>query len=303
MLTTKDSKNKDNKPSKNQELIDIFENIIEVNSNDEHKIKRRNSFTGNNIFQKMKKEKELERDKKITNVIHKEQKQEKEIINIKENDKDSITLSKLGLNIELNEINQNQENQSLLISNKKSIEISKVSKLKRENSYRTLKNNYDKMALIKKNSSTSTSYVNRNYILKSELFKKDHSYNNPNENERKKKNILFLLTNKTETQVENQFCKFFIGNNLEDKIDFKQNNDDKKNIYSNTYIENEEEEINEEKNKFKNAINNFDNKSFNEKYILKKNLITLEKNKEDETIQEEKLKEKVNNNIDNASIS
>ena len=288
MLTNKDPINKDNKPSENQELIDIFENIIEVNSNDGHKIKRRNSFTGKNIFQKMKKEKELEKNKKIMNNIHKEQKQEKEIINIKENDKNSITLSKL----ELNEINQNQENQSLLITNKKSIEISNVSKLKRENSYKTLKNNYNKITLIEKNSSTSTISVNRNFILKSELFKKDHSYNNPKENERMKKNILFLLTNKTETQVENQFCKYFIGNNLEDKIDFKQNNDNKKNIYSNTYIDNEEEEINKEKNKFKNAINNFDDKSFNEKYILKKNLM-IEKNKEDERIQEEKLKEKV----------
>ena len=288
MLTNKDPINKDNKPSKNQELIDIFENITEVNSNDGHKIKRRNSFTGNNIFQKMKKEKELEKNKKIMNNIHKEQKQEKEIINIKENDKNSITLSKL----ELNELNQNQENQSLLITNKKSIEISNVSKLKRENSYKTLKNNYNKITLIEKNSSTSTISVNRNFILKSELFKKDHSYNNPKENERMKKNILFLLTNKTETQVENQFCKYFIGNNLEDKIDFKQNNDNKKNIYSNTYIDNEEEEINKEKNKFKNAINNFDDKSFNEKYILKKNLM-IEKNKEDERIQEEKLKEKV----------
>ena len=288
MLTNKDPINKDNKPSKNQELIDIFENIIEVNSNDGHKIKRRNSFTGKNIFQKMKKEKELEKNKKIMNNIHKEQKQEKEIINIKENDKNSITLSKL----ELNELNQNQENQSLLITNKKSIEISNVSKLKRENSYKTLKNNYNKITLIEKNSSTSTISVNRNFILKSELFKKDHSYNNPKENERMKKNILFLLTNKTETQVENQFCKYFIGNNLEDKIDFKQNNDNKKNIYSNTYIDNEDEEINKEKNKFKNAINNFDDKSFNEKYILKKNLM-LEKNKEDERIQEEKLKEKV----------
>ena len=27
---------------------------------------------------------------------------------------------------------------------------------------------------------------NRNFILKSELFKKDHSYNNPKENERMK---------------------------------------------------------------------------------------------------------------------
>ena len=288
MLTNKDPINKDNKPSKNQELIDIFENIIEVNSNDGHKIKRRNSFTGKNIFQKMKKEKELEKNKKIMNNIHKEQKQEKEIINIKENDKNSITLSKL----ELNELNQNQENQSLLITNKKSIEISNVSKLKRENSYKTLKNNYNKITLIEKNSSTSTISVNKNFILKSELFKKDHSYNNPKENERMKKNILFLLTNKTETQVENQFCKYFIGNNLEDKIDFKQNNDNKKNIYSNTYIDNEEEEINKEKNKFKNAINNFDDKSFNEKYILKKNLM-IERNKEDERIQEEKLKEKV----------
>ena len=108
-----------------------------------------------------------------------------------------------------------------------------------------------------------------------------------------RKNILFLLTKKTETQVENQFCKYFIGNNLEDKIDFKQNNDNKKNIYSNTYIDNEEEELNKEKNKFKSIINGFDDKTFDKKYILKKNLITYNQNKEDEIIQEQKLQEKV----------
>ena len=289
MFTTKDTINKDDKPSKNQEFIDIFENIIEVTSNDGQKIKRRNSFTGKNIFQKMKKEKELEKNKKLTTNIRKEQKQEKDIINLNENDKNSISFSKL----EINELNQNADNQSLLISNKKSIEITNASKLKREKSYKTLKNNYNKVILNEKNSGTSTISVNKNFILKSELFKKDHSYNNPKENERMKKNILFLLTNKTETQVENQFSKYFIGNNLEDKIDFKQNNDNKKNIYSNTYIDNEEEEINKEKNEFKKIINNFDDKSFNEKYILKKNLITPDKTKEDEIIQEEKLKEKV----------
>ena len=291
MFTTKDSKNKEEKSFKKNELMDIFENIIEVNSNDGQKIKRRNSFTGNNIFQKMKKEKEkeIEKNKKLTANNPKEQKQEKEIININENDKNSISLSKL----EINEINQNAESLSPLMSNKKSIEITKVSKLKREKSYKTLKNNYNKMALNEKNSNTSTFSANRNFILKSELFKKDYSYNNPIENERMRKNILFLLTKKTETQVENQFCKYFIGNNLEDKIDFKQNNDNKKNIYSNTYIDNEEEELNKEKNKFKSIINGFDDKTFDEKYILKKNLITYNQNKEDEIIQEQKLKEKV----------
>ena len=57
MFTTKDSKNKEEKSFKKNELMDIFENIIEVNSNDGPKIKRRNSFTGNNIFQKKKKKK------------------------------------------------------------------------------------------------------------------------------------------------------------------------------------------------------------------------------------------------------
>ena len=291
MLTQNLSKIKDDNNEKKVELMDIYENIIEVNSNDGKIIKRRNSFTGNNILKKMKKEKELEKNKKIISNIQKVQKQEKEkdSINLIDIDKNNSFSS---LKIEINENNQKSDSHSNAMSNKKSTSISKISKLKRDKSNKSLKNNYNTNLLNEKSSNKSSFSINRNFILKSELFKKDNSYNPPKEKE-VKKNILFLLTNKTEAQKENQFYKFFIGNNNEDKIDFKQNNENKKNIYSNTYIDNEEEEINSEQNIFKSIVCNFDEKSFNEKYILKKNLIPIDKNNEDEIIQEKKLQEKV----------
>ena len=129
------------------------------------------------------------------------------------------------------------------------------------------------------------------------------------EKEKMKKNFLLLLTNKTETQKENPFFKFFIGNNTEEKIDFKQNDENKKNIFSNTYIDNEEEEeLNKEKNRFKNIVSNFENKPIDEKYVIQKRLTPEDKKKEEEIIQEQKLEEKVykilkcetcNNDMDN----
>ena len=286
MLTQNESKIKDDKNDKKVELMDIYENIIEVNSNDGKIIKRRNSFTGNNLFKKMKKEKELKKNKKIINNIQKVPKQEKDIINLIDMDKN---YSFSSLKLEINENNQKSD----AISNKKSNSISKISELKRDKSNKSLKNNYNTNLLNEKSSNKSSFSINRNFILKSELFKKDNSYNPPREKE-VKKNILFLLTNKTEAQEENQFYKLFIGSNNEDKIDFKQNNENKKNIYSNTYIDNEEEEeIKSEHNKFKNIVLNFDDKSLDEKYVLKKNLIPNYKNNEDELIQEKKLQEKV----------
>ena len=213
-------------------------------------------------------------------------KQEKDIINLIDMDKN---YSFSSLKLEINENNQKSD----AISNKKSNSISKISELKRDKSNKSLKNNYNTNLLNEKSSNKSSFSINRNFILKSELFKKDNSYNPPREKE-VKKNILFLLTNKTEAQEENQFYKFFIGSNNEDKIDFKQNNENKKNIYSNTYIDNEEEEeIKSEHNKFKNIVLNFDDKSLDEKYVLKKNLVPGCKNNEDELIQEKKLQEKV----------
>ena len=46
MNIQKESPNKEKKSPKKTELMDIFENIIEVNSNEDEKPKRRNSFTG-----------------------------------------------------------------------------------------------------------------------------------------------------------------------------------------------------------------------------------------------------------------
>ena len=297
MNIQKESPNKEKKSPKKTELMDIFENIIEVNSNEDEKPKRRNSFTGKNIFQKKMKEKKLEKNKKLIIENKKEEKQEKEILASIENDKNSLS----SLKLDVNESNQNLET-------KKSIKISVISKLKRDKSYKTLKNNYNKIILDDKKSNISSSSFNRNFILKSELLKKDNSYDNPKEKEIMKKNFFLLLTNKTESQKENPFFKYFIGNNTEEKIDFKQNNENKKNIFSSTYIDNEEEEeLNKEKNRFKDIVSNFDNKSIDKKYIIQQKIID-NKIDEDERIQEQKLKEKVykilkcetcNNDLDN----
>ena len=279
---------KNEKNNKKTELDDILENIIEVNSNDGKTIKRRNSFTGKNIFQKRKKEKEIEKNKKIYDNM--EKKENEEQINILEDDKNSFS----SLKHEIEEDDKNNENGIHILSNKKNIEISKISGLKSNKSYKTLKNNYNKMNLNEKSSHLSSCSGNRNFILKSELFKTENSCGGPQENEKMKKKFLFLLTDKNEKKGENPFYKYFIGNNTEDKIDFKQNNDNKKNIYTNTYIDNdEEEEINEEKDKFKNILSNFDDKSLNEKYGIKNKLIPEDKKKEEEIIQEKILQEKV----------
>ena len=160
MNIQKESPNKEKK-TKKTELMDIFENIIEVNSNEDEKPKRRNSFTGKNIFQKKIKEKQLEKNKKLISENKKEEKQEKEILASIENDKNSLS----SLKLDVNESNQNLET-------KKSIKISVVSKLKRDKSYKTLKNKYNKIILDDKKSNISYSSFNRNFILKSELLKK-----------------------------------------------------------------------------------------------------------------------------------
>ena len=279
MDITKEQSNKKEKSPKKNELNAIFENILEVDSDDNQKLKRRNSFSGKDIFIKKIKQKQLENKKKLINKNQKEQKQEKERISSLENDKNSLSSFKLEIN---------EENQS----NKKITKISELSKLKRDKSYKTLKNNYNKLTFNDKKSDISSSSFNRNFILKTDFFGKDNSYDNNEEKEKIKKNIFLLLTNKSEKQNENPFLKYYVGNNIEEKIDFKQNNENKKNIFSHTYIDNEEEEeSNKERYKIKNIVQTFDNKSINEKY-LKKNLICEDK-KIQEIIQEKKLEEKV----------
>ena len=82
------------------------------------------------------------------------------------------------------------------------------------------------MNLNEKSSHLSSCSGNRNFILKSELFKTEKSCGVPRENEKMEKKLLLLLTDKNEKKGENPFYKYFIGNNTEDKIDFKQNNDE-----------------------------------------------------------------------------
>ena len=285
--------------------MDIFENIIEANSDDYEKPKRRNSFSGKNIFLKKIKEKKIEKNKNLVLEVEKEQKPTKEKVTSLENERKTLS----SLKQEINENIQSPEYKSKINFTKKIGQITEVSKLKRDKSYKTLKNNYKEIILDEKKSNISSLSFNRNFILKSELFKKDNSYDNVKEKEKMKKNFLLLLTNKTETQKENPFFKFFIGNNTEEKIDFKQNDENKKNIFSNTYIDNEEEEeLNKEKNRFKNIVSNFENKPIDEKYVIQKRLTPEDKKKEEEIIQEQKLEEKVykilkcetcNNDMDN----
>ena len=296
MLTQKPILHTEEKANQKTELMDIFENLIETNSEDGKIVKRRNSFTGKNIFQEIKKEKELEKNQKIISQIKKEDKPEKEIIQSIESDKNSISSLKQD-----NSFNNKKIESHSPKSNAKSINIPGILKLKRDKSYMTLQNEDSKMKLKEKSSNVSFN-PHRNFILKSELFKTDNSYNNPKENEKMEKNLLLLLTNKSDKQKENQFYQYFIGNNIEEKIDFKQNNENKKNIFSNTYIDNDEEEINEEKNKFKKMFTNFDDKSLNEKYSLQKNLISNATKKEGEVMVEKKLKEKVINILKSDNI-
>lgn len=286
ILNNKQSLNLEGKTVNNTELMDIFKNILETDSNDGKIIKRRNSFTGKNIFQEIKKEKQIEKNKKVIQEIKIEQKPEIDKISNLESNKNSLSSSKLEINLNIQNIeSKNSTNNEKLIQ---------LSKLKRDKSYNTLKNNQNKIKFNEKSSNVSTS-LHKNFVLKSELFKTDNSCGNPKENEKNEKNLLLLLTNKSENQKENQFYKYFIGDNLDEKIDFKKNNENKKNIFSYTYVDNDEEEINAEKNKFKSMIiNNFDDKSFKEQYSLKKNL-NYNENKKEEESQKIKLQEKVIN--------
>ena len=174
MDITKEQSNKKEKSPKKNELNAIFENILEVDSDDNQKHKRRNSFSGKDIFIKKIKQKQLENKKKLINKNQKEQKQEKERISSLENDKNSLSSFKLEIN---------EENQS----NKKITKISELSKLKRDKSYKTLKNNYNKLTFNDKKSDISSSSFNRNFILKTDFFGKDNSYDNNEEKEKIKK--------------------------------------------------------------------------------------------------------------------
>ena len=285
MNIKKEAPKDEQKTFKNTELMDIFENIIEVNPDDREKPKRRNSFTGKNIFQKKIKEKQLEKNK-IVLENKTEQKPEKEVAASLENEKISLS----SLKPEIDKSNKNLGSISLINSNENKNII--LPELKRDKSNKTLKNNNSKVILNDKKSNISSVSFNRNFILKSELFKKDNSYENMKQRERMNKNFLLLLTNKPDTQKENPFYKYFIGNNSEEKIDFKKNNENKKNIFSKTYIDIEEEEYDKETNNFRNIVSDLDNKSIDEKYVQKK-LISNVKNNEDEIIQEQKWKENV----------
>ena len=134
----------------------------------------------------------------------------------------------------------------------------------------------NKKNINEKSSLSSSSFNNRNFILKSELNKLNKEMNN-------KENVFdFLLTQKIKRQEElnkNQFYKFFFDNNAQEKINYQENKQNKNNIISNTYLDEEENRekedsyhFNEKDNRY-NILNALQNNNFTEEKYSIKNLL------------------------------
>ena len=221
-----------------------------------YKKKRRNSFTGKNIFQKSKIKKELLKKNSINKI---EKKKKKDSVS-SENEKKSYS------SVKIDEVSLHGG--CLSPTNKKILEISKNSKLSQEKTVKIPKKIDNKISISKKESNSSK----RNFILKSELIKGNNiesSCNNTSDKERSKNNFLFMLTNQTEKQEENQVFKFFYGTNIEDSIDFKQNNKNKNKILSTSYIDNKEKLAENGTKNFKNYLHISDDMAF--KFIKEPN--------------------------------
>ena len=248
---------KEENDQEKNEFSEILENIIEVNSScNEIQKKRRNSFTGKNIFQKSKIKKELLKKNSINKI---EKKKKKDSVS-SENEKKSYS------SVKIDEVSLHGG--CLSPTNKKILEISKNSKLSQEKTVKIPKKIDNKISISKKESNSSK----RNFILKSELIKGNNiesSCNNTSDKERSKNNFLFMLTNQTEKQEENQVFKFFYGTNIEDSIDFKQNNKNKNKILSTSYIDNKEKLAENGTKNFKNYLHISDDMAF--KFIKEPN--------------------------------
>ena len=248
-----DNKNEKENAKNENEFGKIFDNIIEVNLDKE--IKRRNSFTGKNIFQKKLLKKNNENSKMENN----------------NQDKISSFLKKDNLYEIKNKNNKsNKSKENSVLENS-----SNLNKIENENNSIS-QNNVNKKNINEKSSLSSSSFNNRNFILKSELNKLNKEMNN-------KENVFdFLLTQKIKRQEElnkNQFYKFFFDNNAQEKINYQENKQNKNNIISNTYLDEEENRekedsyhFNEKDNRY-NILNALQNNNFTEEKYSIKNLL------------------------------
>ena len=221
---------------KRNDLMKILENINEDNS-EEKKPKRRNSFNCLNILKKNKKEEK--------NTINKKNTKDNECQN-----NNKFKLISLLQNNFYKKNNSYSEN-SLSLKSKEKSERTNKTLSKKDN--KSLKNNMNKRYSIGKGSilsskSFKTSFC-RNFVPKSELLKLNKNENSNNKiNEKEKSEFNMIFTQRTKYQDEFNNNQFF--HYLFDKYD-NTSNLNKKNISSNTYIDDIEEE-----NKDKNYLNN-----------------------------------------------
>ena len=241
----KTTKENECKKEKNNEFLNILDNIIGDYSDDEATNKRRNSFSGRNIFKKK------EKVKKIINL-----QKEKDNINQIENQSSISSLIK-------NEINELKNTDILNKKSKENSEPENIlsNSLSKEN-YLLYQNKLNKNNSLEKSSNLSSSSHGKNFILKSELRKLNQKEKSNKQMNYNKNDFDYLLTEKIKNQEElnkNQFYKFFFDYNKPEKINYKENINDKNNITSNTYIDIEEVAYNKEKEEFKNNLNDNNN--------------------------------------------
>jgi len=260
----------------------IFENIIEVNIDKE--IKRRNSFNGKNIFNKKILKKNNNENSKMEN-----------------NNQDKISSLLKEDNLYKFKNNENKRNKSK--ENSDLSNSSNINKIENENNNMNKKNNTKE-----KGSVSSSSFKNRNFILKSEL----NRLNNEVSNNQSKENVFdCLLTQKIKRQEElnkNQFYKFFFDNNAQEKINYQENNQNKINIISNTYLDEEENREKEVPYQLNEKDNSYDiikalqkNNIIEEEYSIK-NLLNSNINLKNE-IKKENMSNNYKNNRTNIEFN
>ena len=281
MELDKDKNLKKNK-EENNEFDDILENIIEMNIDKE--LKRRNSFSGQNILNKKKQSKNIQ----IINKT-KEKDIEKDKEKDKENENEQPNPISLLMENGANELKKEESNKnSEMVSNSSNIDFIF------QNSIFKKKNSLEKGS----NLSSSSKGRSRNFVLKSEICKINKKENIEIIKEKNYNFTDFNLTKKNikkEKQNENSLYNYFLDKNSKEKV-----KDSKNDIFSITYkdiekeyIEQNNEEIEENFDGEDDIINNFYLKSdlFDKKYLNK------------EIINDNKDKIKVNNNINVNNIN
>lgn len=274
--------NNDKKENGNFEkkFENIYENIIEVNLDQE--AKRSNSFKGKNIFKKKISKKNNE--------------------NL---DKENKNLEKIFPKLKIDNLYENKNNKS------KEISSSSNSLNKNKNENKNISQNIMNKKLCNNNSSlsSSSSFNNRNFILKSELNKLNNENMDYNQNKENAFDCLLTQTKKRKEELNsNQFYKFFFDNNAQEKINYQENRQNKNNIISNTYLDEEENREKEESYQFKEKDNSYNiinalqtNDLIKQKYSIK-NLMNSNMNLKDE-IKKENISINNKNNKSNINMS